>query len=149
MLLVCQSGGAGELDGPGHHEPGMLTDVTEEGDDVGIAGVPAKAEPGQVAALGNGVDGQHSVGAVRSPAAPNDRGRLALPRQLGVALVTGHEHAPFAAPCRRRGQVVELASGVAGAIDPQDQRPGGVRLADRTAGKAYPELFVDRHGDGP
>ena len=91
------------------------------------------------------MDGQHPVRSAGPHIVPDDvRGR-AFPGELGVALVTGDEHAPLPAPGCRGGQVVELPSRVAGAVDPQQQSPLGVCLADRVGGQPQPELVVDRH----
>jgi len=88
--LVGQSGGTGALGRPGHHEAGVLADLAQEPHHRGVAGVPPETQAGQVAPLGQGMDGQHPVEAVGPPPCPR-MVRGPVPCELGVALVTGHQ----------------------------------------------------------
>ena len=70
VVVVGQGGHGGGLHRAGHHEAGVLAHVAEELDQLGVAGVEADPDAGQVGALGQRVDGHHAVGAgLRAPSA--------------------------------------------------------------------------------
>ena len=104
--------------GPGTIMPTCLRTSLEVLDQIGVAGVEADPDAGQVRPLRQRVHGDHAVEPVLE-----DRAAAALPRELDVALVGEHRHVVGAAPRRRRTEVVERAGRVAGAVDPQRQRP--------------------------
>ena len=70
-----------------------------------------------------------------------------VPRELAVALVAEDRYAAGPAPRRRRRQVVESPGGVARAVRPQDEGPGGVVGVDGVESQA--EVVVGRHGHRP
>ena len=75
----------------------MLAHGAEELDQLGVAGVEADPDAGQVGALGEGVHGDHAVGAVLE-----HRAGRAVPGELGVALVGEHGDAVGPPPGRLR-----------------------------------------------
>ena len=116
----------------------MLAHLLQVGDELGIPGVEAGAEAGQVRPLRQRVDGDHAVESVLE-----DRAGRTVPRELAAALVAEHRDPVRATPLRRGRQVVEGPSRVGRAVDPQHERPGGVLGIDGV--EARTEVAVHRH----
>ena len=114
--LVGQGGGAGPLGGAGDHETGVLADLTQEPHHAGVAGVPAEAQAGQVAALGKGMHGQHPVqAAVPAAVAEHGAGR-AVPGELGITLVAGHQGAACPPQAAAAARSSRAPAGLAGLL---------------------------------
>ena len=99
----------------------MLAHGAEELDQLGVAGVEADPDAGQVRALGERVHGHHAVGAVLE-----HRARRAVPGELGVALVGEHRHAVGPAPGRLRPEVAQAPGRVRRRVGPEQEGRAGV-----------------------
>ena len=119
----------GVLDRTGDHETGVAADRGKVRDEVRIAREESDPEPGEIRPLRERVDGDHAFGPMGE-----DRPPGAVPGELDVALVGEDRHAPRPSPRGRGRHVLELTSGVAGAVEPETQRPGHVRVARSTRG---------------
>ena len=125
VAVVVERDDRGGLDRPGHHEAGVLAQLGQVVDEVGITRVEADPGARQVRPLRQGVHGQHALEAVGHDGAPRT-----VPRELDVALVGQHGHPVPAAPRRRRAQVVDSAGRVARRVDPHAEGPLGVLGGD-------------------
>ena len=121
MGVVVQGDHRGHLDRAGRHEAGVLAHLAEVVDQIGITGVEADPRAGEVVALGQRVHGQDPARSLTQ-----DRRGGARVGELGVALVGQDGDVVGPSPGRRRGQVVQLAGGVRGRVDPQAQGAVGV-----------------------
>ena len=123
--------------------PACLRISSSRATSAAVAGHEGGAVAGDVALLGQGVDGQQALVAAPADARVEDArdraGRRVLaPVELGVALVTGHDHTVLPGPGHHLGEVLDrqhLTGGVAGAVDPQQLRraTGGQRAQRREA----------------
>ena len=120
----------------------MLAHLLQVVHQLGVAGVEADPQAGQVRALRQRVHRDHAVEPVLE-----DRARRPVPGELDVALVAEDRDAVAPAPRRGRAEVVERAGRVARAVDPEAQ---GARRVGRVDGvEVEPPVGVDRHRHGP
>ena len=105
--------------GPGTMSPACWRTSDRKRHDVGVAGVEADPDAGQVGPLRERVDGHHAV----DPVVEDRRGRPPGPGELGVALVGEHGHAPRPSPGGGGAEVGERAGGVGRAVHPERQGP--------------------------
>ena len=114
----------------------MLAHGPQELDQLGVAGIEADADAGQVRALGQRVHGHHAVGAVLE-----HRAGRAVPGELGVALVGEHRDAVRPAPGRLRAEVAQAARRVRRRVGPEHAGRGPRRrrsMAPRSSPPSRP-----------
>ena len=111
VRVVVEGDDAGRLRRAGHHHPDVLAHLLEVADEIGVAGVEADPDAGQVRALRQRVHGDDAVEAVLAGSSP-----AAAPRELDVALVGEHRHVVAPAPGGGGGEVVEAPVGLLGLL---------------------------------
>ena len=82
----------------GHQQPDVLARLGDRRDRAGVPDRETGAVAGEVAALGQRVQGQYAIGRAAADRRVQDRDRLGVPTELQVALVAGHQHVVLAAP---------------------------------------------------
>ena len=150
MRLVPKGSHEGGLDRCRYEHPGVLAHLGDRADQIGVPGEEGRPVAGEVGLLGQGVQGEQTGPASRSPdpRVQETRDRLDVPRRLpgklGVALVGDDDRAASPGPGDDPGQLLgvqDVPVGVSGAVEPDD---GHARVVVDVPGGG---VGVGVHGD--